>query len=79
MSNFHDKNYLSEESPTATTFAAVEVDMNIVILAIDRFLNKRFLQKFAVHGKSIFINHLEARNRRVLIEIHTQLTLTRNS
>ena len=65
--------YLSKESPPATAFAAVKIDMDIVILAVYRFFHEWFFQQSAIHRKGIFIDHLEARDWRVLVEIHAEL------
>jgi hypothetical protein len=65
--------YLSEESSSTTPFAAVKVDVDIMILAINGFLHIWLLQNPAVYGKGIVIDHLKLRNGRVLIQIDSQL------
>ena len=67
--------YLSEELSSTAPFAAVKVDVNIMILAINGFLHIWLLQNPAVYGKGIVIDHLKLRNRRVLIQIDSQLKL----
>jgi hypothetical protein len=41
--------YFSEETTSAAAFAAVEVDVDVMIFAVDRFLHERFLEDLAIY------------------------------
>ena len=64
---------LSEEPSSPAAFVAVKVDVDVVILAINRFLYIWLFEDFAVYGKRIVVQHFYSWDRKVLIQVNSQL------
>ena len=65
--------YFSEETTAAAAFVAGEVDVDVMILAVDGFLYEWLFKDFTVYGNGIVVDDLDIRHRRRFVQIDTQL------